>query len=153
MKPESEWFRPPTWLDNLARRGDWRIFCIIAEPEFRQGTYGVYYEVSEDLMLVTPFGVLEMLKKAAEGELRRRIESGDPQYKKGEGQMFEVFRWTPVIVRTMSGRVTVRTDHEYVLIDPVLSTGPTLTTGNFLGGALEGNFQRTDNDDSGKVGP
>lgn len=111
MKPEHEWFRKPTWYENLMRRGDSRPFFVVAEPS-RGQVAGVFYECSEELLLVTPFGILEKLKEAAEGELRRRIENNEFH---GEGEVLEVFRWHPMICRSMSGRLTVQTDREYIL--------------------------------------
>ncbi len=91
MKPEHEWFRPPSFsaYDPV---GDHYRFFWVAEPEPGKGCYGVFYEVSRSDMIRLSALDLTDLRHQARAELTKRIEAGD---KHSEGSLFEVFRWFP----------------------------------------------------------
>lgn len=126
MKPQNEWFRPPMWIDSLRRTGDVKPFFIVAQPEMRGKVFGVFYEVSAEFELTTPTSVLAQIALAAEQELMRRVEAGEGH---GEGEVFEVYRWNPVFVRHMSGRVTIETGkRSFTVFDPMPTAPPIKTT-------------------------
>jgi hypothetical protein len=106
LPPESEWYRPPQFI-RLGMRGDNHMFLWVAEPVAHEGVYGVCFRVSESLAFSTCHidAVYEMLRKAAQNELHRRIKCGETL---PEGFMLEMAEWFPILIRDEQGNISIQ---------------------------------------------
>jgi hypothetical protein len=108
MAPESEWFRPPKFIE-YSPPADYIMYVWFAEPQHphhrfgEKGCFGVSYKVTDELLLRAnePKEMLKLLKEAALRELHRRI--ADPQkWALPEGCRYDDMLWNPVLERLVN---------------------------------------------------